>query len=511
VSPIETASYSVVAERLDLSAWAPGPRAVVARVVHATAQPELAADLVVDEAAVAAGVAALSGGAPVVCDVEMVRAGLRVRATCLLPLTAAAGEHETRTAAAMAAALDRAGPGALVVVGCAPTALAEVNRRLGRGFQPALVVGVPVGYIGAAAAKEELLAAAGAAGVPAIVLRGERGGAAVAAAVVNALVGLAGGPGPGPTGPAPMFLMGHGTRSEEGAAQLRRFADAVAAARPGTPVGAGFIEFMTPGLDETIDRLVTSETRHLVTVPLVLLGAGHMKDDGPVALRRARARHRGVGLHYARDLGVHPLVLSTVADRIAAAAAALPGGAADAVVVVGRGSSDPDANAELVKAARLLADGRALARPFDAGPADGTRSPVPLALVEPAFVSLAAPGVPGALERCHRLGARRIAVVPYFLFTGLLVDRIAAQAAAWAQDHPGTAVVMGEEMGVDPRLVELTWARYDEAVAGPVHMNCDGCLHRVPLPGYEARLGAPPATDARGAAERAGSTGRPGG
>src|SRR5271166_5973431 len=322
VNPIEAASYEVVAQRLDLSVWPEGPAAVVARVVHATAEPELAGALVVDQAAVDAGVAALRAGAPVVCDVEM----------------------------------DRVGPAPVVVVGCAPTALVEVTRRISASWRPSLVVAVPVGYIGAAEAKADLLAVARAAGVPAIVLTGERGGAAVAAAVVNALHGLATGAAVRPATPPALFVIGHGTRSETGAAQLRGFATAVAQARPGAPVGAGYIEFMSPGLDEAIDELVTTATSHVVAIPLVLLGAGHMKDDGPAALRRARVRHPEVHFTYGRDLGVHPLVLDTVADRIRTSGARLDGGTPDAVVLVGRGSSDPDANADLVKAARLLAD-----------------------------------------------------------------------------------------------------------------------------------------------------------
>jgi sirohydrochlorin cobaltochelatase len=115
-------------------------------------------------------------------------------------------------------------------------------------------------------------------------------------------------------------------------------------------------------------------------------------------------------------------------------------------------------------------------------------------MVEACFVSLAAPDVAGALTRCRLLGARRILVVPYFLFAGLLVDRISDQAHAWAAAHDDTEVVVGGHMGVDPRLVELVWHRYDEVAGGPVHMNCDGCLHRTPLPGYESRVGVAPPT-----------------
>jgi precorrin isomerase/sirohydrochlorin ferrochelatase len=498
--PIEAESYRILAARVDLSAWAAGPAAVAARVVHATAEPGLLGSLVVDQAAVDAGVAALRSGAPVLCDVEMVRAGISgARAVCLLGDVDGIGPYPSRSAAAMSRAAARHPDGAVVVVGCAPTALAEVNRLLARGsFRPALVVGVPVGFVGAAESTEALLAAAAAAGVPAIALRGERGGAAVAAAVVNALVRLSAVDGEGAVGSLAredgraMLLIGHGTRSEAGEAELRRFADEVARARPEVPVGAGFIEFLRPDLDEAVDDLVRGGAGRVVAVPLVLLGAGHMKDDGPAALTRARHRHPGVDFSYARELGVHPDVLATVGERIARAITALPGGEADAVVVVGRGSSDPDANADLAKAARLLADGHRLTGGAGSDLAsDGSAIP-PLGLVVPAFVSLARPDVATALDHCARLGARRIAVVPYFLFTGLLVDRIEVQAADWAAGRPEVTVVTGPHMGIAPRLVALTWHRYDEAAGGPVHMNCDGCLYRTPLPGYEHRVGAAP-------------------
>jgi len=490
VHPIEAESYRRLADRLDLGAWPPGPADVVARVVHATGDPGLAESMVVDELAVEAGTNALGAGAPVVCDVEMVRAGLAVPARCLLGSTDDPGEHPSRSAAAMARALDTTEDGAVVVVGCAPTALAEVNRRLADGsLRPALVVGVPVGFVGAVEAKEELVAAAAAAGVPAITLRGERGGAAVAAAVLNALHRRA--VGTRRSGPA-LFLIGHGTRSAAGAAQVRQFAEAVAAARPAASCGAGYIEFMSPGLDEAIDALVADGANRVVAVPLVLLGAGHLKDDGPAALARARHRHPGIRFAYARDLGVHPLVLETVSARIAGAASQL-GAPLDAVVLVGRGSTDPDANADLAKVARLLADGRSLTEPLaDGGARETSGGTPPLGHVVPAFVSLARPDVVGALEQCRRLGAQRVAVVPYFLFTGVLVERIAEQVAAWATAHPDVELVVGDVMGVDDRLVELVWTRHAEAAGDAVAMNCDSCLYRAPLPGYEHRLGAAP-------------------
>ena len=191
VHPIEAESYRILAARVDLSPFGPLTRAVVARVVHASADPEYARTLVAAEADLAAGVDALRSGAVVVTDVEMVRHGIAgVDARCYLP---PAGEAPgapagTRSADGMRAAAARHPRGAMFVVGCAPTALAEVVRLHAAGeLDPALVIGLPVGFVGAADAKSALRAR----GMPAVSNVGDKGGSAVAAAAVNALARLA--------------------------------------------------------------------------------------------------------------------------------------------------------------------------------------------------------------------------------------------------------------------------------------------------------------------------------
>ena len=189
VHPIEARSYRILAERVDLSTFGPGAAAVVARVVHASADVEYAATMVVDEAAVATGVAALRAGAPVVADVEMVAAGIPGLAVCCHLGDATPVDGLTRSAAGMRVAAARHPDGAVVVVGCAPTALAEAVRLWAEGvFRPALVVGLPVGFVGAAEAKEAVRCNPG---LPSITNVGEKGGSAVAAAAVNALARLA--------------------------------------------------------------------------------------------------------------------------------------------------------------------------------------------------------------------------------------------------------------------------------------------------------------------------------
>lgn len=477
--PIEAESYRILAERVDLDHLGPLGRAVVARIVHATADTTLVPTMNVDEGALAAGIAALRAGAPLVCDVEMVRGGITgADARCYLAEVPAADPGDTRAAAAMRLAAARHPEGAVFVVGCAPTALAALCEEAAAGrVRPALVIGLPVGFVGAAEAKDRLRRS----GLPVLTNTGERGGSAMAAAAANALVRLArereAVPAPSPAPPSPgerpaLLLVGHGSRSPAGVADYWRFAAVLRGEAPWLEVGCGFIELAEPDLDTAIDRLVAGGATSVVAVPLVLLGAGHLKNDGPAALARGRRRHPHVRFAYGRDLGIHPAVLEVAEDRIRATLAG--DDPADwAVVVVSRGSTDPDANADLHKVARLLWDSR------------GT------AAVEPAFVSLAPPSVPDALERCRRLGFRRMAVVPYFLFTGVLVERIHAQSAAWAASHPDVEVRVGPYLGPDPRIARLVLARYREATEGTALMNCDCCIYRVALPGYEHRVGAP--------------------
>ncbi len=192
VHPIEEESYRILADRVDLSRWPPASRAVVARVIHAAADVSYADTLVVDEDACQAGIAALRAGAPVIADVEMVTVATRRAGTrCLLDEgRALAADHPglTASAAAMRVAASRWPDGAVVVVGNAPTALVEVVRLADAGvFRPALVIGLPVGFVGAADAKAALRAS----GLPSVSNVGERGGSAVAAAALNALWRLA--------------------------------------------------------------------------------------------------------------------------------------------------------------------------------------------------------------------------------------------------------------------------------------------------------------------------------
>jgi precorrin-8X/cobalt-precorrin-8 methylmutase len=187
--PIERESYRILRSLVDLPALGLGPlsRAVAERVIHASADLGYASDLVLDEGALASGLAALRRGASVVVDARMVAAGITRRPTrCALDLDLSISDlpaAPTRAAAGIRAAARQVGPGAIWVVGCAPTALAEL---LALRPDPALIIGLPVGFVGAVEAKHALAASA----LPAVTNRSPKGGSAVAAAALNALLYL---------------------------------------------------------------------------------------------------------------------------------------------------------------------------------------------------------------------------------------------------------------------------------------------------------------------------------
>ncbi|WP_206795440.1 CbiX/SirB N-terminal domain-containing protein [Amycolatopsis sp. MtRt-6] len=269
-----------------------------------------------------------------------------------------------------------------------------------------------------------------------------------------------------------LLILGHGSRDIDGVEEFRELVKLVRAGAPELTVGAGFIELAEPSVDDAVDQLVADGATDIVLVPMVLLAAGHLKNDGPAALARARIRHPGVRLRLARDPGVHPAMLAVAEERIRAAADDVdPAGLG--VALIGRGSSDPDACADLWKIGRLLSDNRGLGS------------------IEPGFVGVATPRVPEAMERCRLLGATTVVVSPLFLFSGLLLHRIRQQAGDWAGNHPEVDVRLAAHLGPDPRWVPVLLERYREATGGDVRMNCDLCVYRVQLPGYEAKVGQP--------------------
>lgn len=262
-----------------------------------------------------------------------------------------------------------------------------------------------------------------------------------------------------------LVLVGHGSRKGEGNEAVHR----LAARLPGR-VEVGFIELARPSMDEALDAALASGAERVVAVPAVLLAAAHAKNDLPLAVARARQRHPGRGIHAARPIGVHPAMIAALGERLRDAAPPVEP-ERTAVLLVGRGSSDPDANADLHKIARLLAERRGLLG------------------VEVAFVGVTSPGVEEGLRRLHLLRPRGIVVLPYLMYPGVLGDRLAGWIEADRRLHPRVALSMADAIGSHPAVEQCILERAREAIDGTGGMSCDACKYRVPLDGFARDLG----------------------
>jgi len=272
-----------------------------------------------------------------------------------------------------------------------------------------------------------------------------------------------------------LLIAGHGSRDADGVAEFLDMARRFRATRPGTPVEVAFLEFARPTIQEGIDRLVAQGATSVIVLPGVLMAAGHAKNDMASEVRTARARHAGLSIGMGRALDVDARLLQLCRVRYREALADRPpADPADTVLVlVGRGSSDPDANASIAKVARFLQEG------------------YPTGWSAVAYSGVASPRLEQALPVCERLGFRRIVVQPYFLFTGVLLKRIYALVEERRRARPDLDFIATPQLQTHPLLLQAFADRAEEALHGDGHMNCSLCRYRVPIVGHEHAVGEP--------------------
>ena len=271
-----------------------------------------------------------------------------------------------------------------------------------------------------------------------------------------------------------VLLCGHGSRDVDAVAEFEHLARVVAQRLPERRVSHGFLEFARPTIGTSLAALRDEGASAIDAVPGMLFAAGHAKNDIPSVLNDFAAANPGLPVRYGRDLAVDPLLLRAAAERIEAAQK--PGDAPPAeslLVVVGRGTSDPDANSNIAKVTRMLWEGLGF------GWAETCYSGVTTPLVGP------------ALERIAGFGFGRIVVFPYFLFTGVLVRRIYDAVDDAARAHPGIAFRKAAYLNDHPLVVDAFLARIAEIPEGDNRMNCRLCKYREQIIGHEGALGAP--------------------
>jgi sirohydrochlorin cobaltochelatase len=271
-----------------------------------------------------------------------------------------------------------------------------------------------------------------------------------------------------------VMVCGHGSRDVEAIAEFETVAAGIAQRLPQYPVASGFLEFARPIIRDGLDKLRAQGVQHVLAVPGMLFAAGHVKNDIPSVLNTYAAQHAGLKIDYGRDLAVDTRLLKVAGERIEAAEAVSSRQVPreeTLLVVVGRGTSDPDANSNISKVARMLWEGMGF------GWAEVCYSGVTFPLVGP------------GLEHAVKLGYRRIVVFPYFLFTGVLVKRIYRIADQMAKRHPEIEFLKAQYLKDHPLVLDAFADRVDEILVGENKMNCGLCKYRAQVLGFEAEVG----------------------
>jgi sirohydrochlorin cobaltochelatase len=267
-----------------------------------------------------------------------------------------------------------------------------------------------------------------------------------------------------------VLLCGHGSRDPDAIGEFEIAAAALRRRLPSQDFATGYLEFARPTIQQGLADLAARGARRILAVPGMLFAASHVKNDLPWEMNSFMAGNSGIEVKLGRDLAIDPKLLAAAADRIAAAT---PDGRAESVlVVVGRGTNDPDANSNISKITRMLWEGMG----FGWG--------------ETAYSGVAHPRVDAALDRAARLGFRRIVVFPYFLFTGVLVKRIYAQTDEAAARFPEIEFIKAPYLRDHPKVIDAFVERVAEIEGGEPNMNCQLCKYRTQIVGYEGEVGA---------------------
>jgi sirohydrochlorin cobaltochelatase len=278
------------------------------------------------------------------------------------------------------------------------------------------------------------------------------------------------------TRPTGLMICGHGSRSSAAVEEFHGLARHLRRRLPEYDVESGFLEFARPVIRDGLEALKARGAERIICLPGMLFAAGHVKNDLPSEINAFATENPGIAVTFGRELAVDPKLLRASAARIAAAEAAAERSIDrrdTLLMVVGRGTNDPDANSNVSKVARMLWEG------------------LSFGWTETSYSGVAFPLVDVGLAHALKLGYRRIIVFPYFLFTGILVDRIYAHADAAQATHPEVDILKAEYLNDHPLVIDAFIDRLNEAQNGANLMNCQLCKYREQILGFEADQGAP--------------------
>ncbi len=263
-----------------------------------------------------------------------------------------------------------------------------------------------------------------------------------------------------------ILLVGHGSRNKAGNREIEKFVTMWQSKNPQWHIETCFIEFAEVLIAQGLDNAAQGVER-VIVVPLILNAAGHVKMEIPHFIDEARQRHPDVEFIYARHLGATDSILKILQRNLRKVLAkiSMPDPKSTGVILLGRGSSDRVANGEVAKMGRWL---------FEETDHE---------LVDIAFTGITYPRLETAVQRQVQLGMTQVAILPYYLFTGTLIERIKCQVERLQTQYPHIALAQGDYFGFEDEIYTLLNERVAEANGDTDNtehrmMECDGCLYR---------------------------------
>ncbi len=271
-----------------------------------------------------------------------------------------------------------------------------------------------------------------------------------------------------------IMVCGHGSRDERAVEEFQAVARGLRERIPRMETEWGFLEFATPIIRDGLDALRSKGVSRVLAVPGMLFAAGHVKNDIPTVLKTYEAQNEGIQIEFGRELGIDLKLIRAAGERVEEALAGAPSEVPrheTMLMVVGRGTSDPDANSNVSKVMRMLWEGLGF------GWGEVCYSGVTFPLTEP------------GLEHAAKLGYRQIVVFPYFLFTGILVQRIYDSTDLVAARHPDIEFLKAGYLNDHPLVLDCFADRVEEILEGTNNMNCQLCKYREMALGFEDQVG----------------------
>ncbi len=269
-----------------------------------------------------------------------------------------------------------------------------------------------------------------------------------------------------------ILICGHGSRDSEGVEGFKDLVRGMRLRHPDTAVDYGFLEFAHPTFDVAVNSMREKGVSDIVSLPAILFAGGHAKNDMPFEMNSIQAAHNDLRIRFGSFLGVSAQLLKLCRLLIEECERSAPPHPREdsCLLLVGRGTSDPDGNSDVAKMARMLEEGMGFG------------------FSRTAYIGVTKPGLEETLELLELLPHSRIVALPVFLFTGVLLKRIYSLIEKH-RESSGKEILFTGPFGAHSLILDILDERIEEVESGSANMNCQLCKYRTQIVGFEQEEG----------------------